>query len=381
MNLGRDWYFTQVGPLDKRAQKLPFPDSLAGRLVEYVTSHEVGHTIGFPDNFKASSMYPVDSVRSKTWVAKMGHTPTLDKWAKMQDTVPWYRFASDGGAQGADPGEQSEAVGDADAVKATGLGIKNLKRVMGFPESASAWKEGDNFDNLEELYGRTVGQWATELGHVARVVGGVYKQEKMVGQKGPVYRNVEPARQKAAVQFLLEQAYKTPTWLLDASILQKLELNGSLSRVGSAQSRSLASLVSNDRLQRMIELEALASDKKDVYPVADMLADLRKGLWQEIESGAPIDAFRRRLQRVYLERMASKINPAPAAPSPFPAPGGGRGATAPVGTAEIRPILKSEMRALDADLAAAISRTSDRMTKAHLEDARDQIREMLDPKK
>lgn len=433
MNLGRDWYFTQASPMDKRAQKLPFPDSLAGRLLEYVTAHEVGHTLGFPHNFKASSMYPVDSVRSKTWVAKMGHTPTLmdysrfnyvaqpedgialddlipkvgpydkyavmwgytpipsakspsaekptlDKWARMQDTIPWYRFAGDGGAQGADPGEQSEAVGDADAVKATTLGIKNLKRVMGYLESATAWKDGDNFDNLEELYGRTVGQWATELGHVARIVGGVYKQEKMVGQKGLVYRNVEPARQKAAVQFLLDQAYTTPAWLLDESILRKLEPNGSLSRVGGAQSRSLASLVSNDRLQRMIELEALASDRKDVYPVADMLADVRKGLWQEIASGAPIDAFRRRLQRVYLEQMASKINPAPQAPSPFPAQGGGRGAAAPVGTADIRPILKSEMRALDADLVAAISRTSDRMTKAHLEDARDQIRDMLNPK-
>jgi hypothetical protein len=433
MNLGRDWYFTQVGPLDKRAQKLPFPDSLAGRLLEYVTSHEVGHTLGFPHNFKASSMYPTDSVRSKTWVAKMGHTPTLmdysrfnyvaqpedgialddlipkvgpydryavmwgyspianaatpeaekptlDKWAKMQDTIPWYRFAGDAGAGGADPGEQSEAVGDADAVKATALGIRNLKRVMGFLESATAWKAGDNFDNLEELYGRTVGQWATELGHVARIIGGQYKQEKAVGQPGAVYRHVEPARQRAALQFLLDNAYATPTWLLDEGILRKLEPNGSLARVGGAQARSLASVVSNERLQRMIEMETLARDKADVYPVAEMLADLRQGLWKETATGAPIDAFRRRLQRTYLEAMASKIKPA-AAPAPPQGPGGGgggRGAgTAPVGTADVRAILKSEMRALDADLATAIGKTSDRMSKAHLEDARDLIRAML----
>jgi hypothetical protein len=116
-----------------------------------------------------------------------------------------------------------------------------------------------------------------------------------------------------------------------------------------------------------------------VYPVADMLTDLRRGLWKEIETGAPIDAFRRRLQRVYLEAMASKINP-PAASAAPQAPGGARGAPAPVTTADFRPILKSEMRALDADLAAAIAKTSDRMSKAHLEDARDQIVTMLDPK-
>ena len=432
MNLGRSWYFTQVGHLDKRAQKFPFPDSLAGRLLEYVTAHEVGHTLGFPHNFKASSMYPVDSVRSKTWVAKNGHvatlmdysrfnyvaqpedgialddlipkvgpydkyavmwgyspipnakTPeaekaTLDEWSKMQDTIPWLRFANDGGAQGADPGEQSEAVGDADAVRATTLGVKNLKRTMAILESATAWKEGSTYDDLEELYGRTVGQWATEMGHVARIIGSSYKQEKLVGQKGVVWQNVEPKRQKDALQFLLDNAYTTPTWLLDESILRKIESNGSLSRVGGAQARSLASVVSNDRLARMIELEAMASSKSDVYPVADMLTDLRRGLWKEIEAGAPIDAFRRRLQRVYLEAMASKINP-PAASATPQAPAGARGAPAPVTTADFRPILKSEMRALDADLVAAIARTRDRMSKAHLEDARDQIAKMLDPK-
>lgn len=433
MNLTRSWYFTQVGHLDPRAQKLPFPDTLTGRLLQYVTAHEVGHTLGFPHNFKASSMYPVDSVRSASFVKKMGHTPTLmdysrfnyvaqpednialddlipkvgpydhyavmwgytpiagartpeaelptlDKWARMQDSIPWYRFSGDNGAGGPDPGEQSEAVGDADAVKATTLGVKNLKRTMAMLEKATAWKEGSTFDDLEELYGRTVGQWATEMGHVARIVGGQYKQEKRVGQSGPVFTPVEPARQKAAVQFLLDNAYTTPTWLLDRSILGKLEPSGSLNRVGNAQVRSLGSLLSNDRLQRMLEFEALAANKRDVYPVANFLADVRGGLWKELGSGAPIDAFRRRLQRVYLETMNTKINP------PAPAPGGqggggGFGQQAPVGTADFRPILKAEMRALDASLAAAIGRTSDTMTRAHLQDARDQIKKMLSTEK
>ena len=435
MNLGRDWYFTQVGPLDKRTHKFPFPDSLAGRIMEYITAHEVGHTLGFQHNFKASSMYPTDSVRSKSFVAKMGHTPTLmdyarfnyvaqpednialddlipkvgpydkfavmwgytpiptakstdaerpqlDKWAKMQDTIPWYRFASDAGAQGADPAEQSEAIGDADAVKATTYGVKNIKRVMALLEGATAWKDGDTYDNLEELYGRTVGQWATEMGHVARIIGAEYKQEKLVGQKGAVWRNVEPKRQKEALQFLLDNAYTTPTWLLDENILRKIEASGSLNRVGAAQARSLGAVVANDRLERMLEQEALAKSKSEVYALGDMLSDLRHGLWKEIETGAPIDAFRRRLQRVYLEAMAGKINPpvVPAGAAPFGG-GGGRGAgAAPVGTADFRPILKSEMRALDADLATATAKTRDRMSKAHLEDARDQIKAMLDPK-
>lgn len=438
MNLVRDWYFTQVGPLDNRAQKFPLPDSLMGRLMEYVTAHEVGHTLGFPHNFKASSMYPIDSIRSKTWVAKMSHTPslmdysrfnyvaqpedgialedlipkvgpydiyavkwgyspipgartsedelpTLDAWARMQDSIPWYRFASDAGAGGADPGEQSEAVGDADAVLATTLGLKNLKRVMGLIEGATAWKEGDTYQDLRAVYGRVVGQWATEMGHVARIVGSEYKQEKRVGQAGPVWRNVEPARQKAAVQFLLDNAFTTPTWLIDENIIRKIESDGSLNRVGGAQVRTLTSLLSNVRLQRMIELEAAAKSataRSQVYPVADMLSDLRRGLWKELATGASIDAYRQRVQRSYLEQIAAKINPpAPAAGAQNAPQQGGFGGAQPVSTADIRPILRSEMRALDAQLAAAIGRTSDRMTRAHLEDARDQIKKMLDPAK
>ena len=436
MNLARSWYFTQVGPLDKRAQKFPFPDSLMGRLIQYVTAHEVGHTLGFPHNFKASSMYPFDSVRSKTFVAKMGHTPslmdyarfnyvaqpedgialddlipkvgpydkyavmwgykpipdantpeqekpTLDTWAKMQDTIPWYRFASDAGASGADPGEQSEAVGDADAVKATTMGIKNLKRVMALMVPATAWKEGTTFGDLNEIYGRTVGQWSNEMGHVARIVGAEYKQEKLVGQTGPVYRPVEPARQRAAVEFLLDNAYTTPTWLLDENILTKIEASGSLNRVGSAQARSMTALLSNERLSRMIEMEALAKNKASIYSVSDMLSDLRRGLWKELATGSAIDPFRRRLQREYLDDMDAKINPPAAAPAAAAAGAGGRGGRGggAAGTGDFRAIVKSEMKALDAQLVAAIRKTSDRMTKAHLEDARDQIKGMLDPLK
>ncbi len=430
MNLVRDWYFTQVGPLDSRAQKFPLPDSLMGRLMEYVTAHEVGHTLGFPHNFKASSMYPLDSIRSRTWVARMSHTPslmdyarfnyvaqpedgialgdliprvgpydvyavkwgytpipgvkkpedekpTLDQWARMQDSIPWYRFASDGGAQGADPAEQSEAVGDQDAVRATELGVRNLKRVMDLIEGAAAWKEGDSYADLRSVYGRVVGQWATEMGHVARIIGSEYKQEKMVGQSGPVWSPVEPARQRAAMQFLQANAFVTPVWLMDRDILKKIEASGSLERIGSAQTRTLSSVLNNGRLLRMVELEANARSRNEVYPVSDMLTDLRRGLWRETDSGAPIDAYRRRLQRSYLEQMNLKINP------PAPAAGAQQnqfGAAQANNPADIRAIVSSEMRALDAQLASAIGRTSDRMTKAHLEDARAQIKKMLDPK-
>ena len=260
MDLQRDWYFAQVGLLDPRAQRFPFPDSLMGRLVEFVAAHEVGHTLGFPHNMKGSSMYPVDSLRSKTWIAKMGHSPsimdyarfnyvaqpedhialadlvpkvgpydkfavkwgyapiagakspedekkTLDEWARMQDSVPWYRFG--GGA--VDPGEQSEAVGDADAVKATRLGFKNLARIVDLVVPASTTDKTADYSLLRDTYSGVLNQWATEAQHVTRVVGGLNKQEKAVSQSGPVWTAVPRARQKDAVKFLNDEVFATPT--------------------------------------------------------------------------------------------------------------------------------------------------------------------------
>jgi hypothetical protein len=428
MDLQREWYFAQVGHLDKRAQTFPFPDSLMGRLVQFVAAHEVGHTLGFPHNMKGSSMYPVDSIRSKTWVAKMGHSPsimdyarfnyiaqpedgiplgdlvpkvgpydrfavqwgytpiagakkpedektTLDTWARMQDSVPWYRF---GGGQ-VDPGEQSEAIGDADAVKSTRLGFKNLRRIVDLVVPASTADKTADYSLLRATYGGVLGQWATEAQHVTRVVGGLDKQEKAVSQSGPVWTMVPRARQKDAVKFLNDEVFTTPTAMIKPDILRKIESDGNINRVSGAQARTLSALVQNAKLQRMVEFEAMTTNKAQVYSLGEMLTDLRKGLWSEIYSGQTIDAYRRRLQTTYLEAMASKIKP--------PAPNAQEAALAAafgqaiVNTRDFRPLLKDEMRTLDRELAAAVGRAGDRTTRAHLMDARDQIKAMLDTDK
>ncbi|MCC6241616.1 MAG: zinc-dependent metalloprotease [Gemmatimonadaceae bacterium] len=431
MDLQRNWYFSQVGHLDPRVHKFPFPDSLMGRLVQFVVAHEVGHTLGFPHNFKGSSMYPLDSIRSKTWVAKMGHSPsimdyarfnyvaqpedgialgdlvpkvgpydkyaimwgykpiagatrpedekaTLDQWARMQDSIPWYRFASDAGAAGADPGEQSEAIGDADAVKATRLGFKNLRRIMDLVEPASTVDKTADFSLLRATYSNVLGQWATEAAHVTKIVGGMDKQEKAVSQSGPVWTPVSRTRQKEAVKFLNDEVFTTPTAMIKPSILRRIESDGNINRVSGAQTRTLSSLVSNTKLQRMVEQEAMATKAGEVYTLGEMLTDLRQGLWKEIYSGALIDAYRRRLQTTYLEAMASKIKPpAPSAQDQAIAQllGGGI-----VSTRDFRPLLKDEMRTLDRELASAIGRSRDRVSRAHLSDARDQIKAMLSVK-
>jgi hypothetical protein len=430
MNLNRAWYFTQVAPLDPRAQKLPFPDTLMGRLIEYVVAHEVGHTLGFPHNMKSSSTYDPDSIRNPDFVRRMGHTPSLmdyarfnyvaqpedrmppellvpivgpydkfatmwgyrpilaaatpeaekpmlDRWARMQDTAAYLRFSTSD-SRGADPGELTEAVGDADAVRSTELGLRNLKRVMRLLEPATALP-GEDYADLAELYTRTIDQWTREMVHVAAVVGGADTRELRIGQPGDRFVPIAPARQKEAVQFLNREAFRTPEYFLDRSILDKIEPEGAIDRIGRAQQRVLASLLDNNRLARLIEFEALAARPSQAYPLGDMLADVRRGVWSEAYNGGSIDAFRRRLQLSYLEEMGRKINPPPAqVPSGLPAELARM--LTPRSTTDARALLRGELVELDAQLARAASRASDRTTRLHLLDARSQIDRILNPK-
>ena len=411
MNLAKTWYFTQVSPLDPRAQKFPLPDDLMGRLIEYVVAHEVGHTLGFQHNMKASATYPADKVRDAAWVKKMGHTPTLmdysrfnyvaqpedkiavedlipgigpyDKWAthwgyadipnaktpederptlnawsKEQDETPWFRFST-AGSYGSDPGENTEAVGDQDAIKSTAMGLKNLQRVMGFLPTVVA-EPGESYTELTSLYERVLGQWTLELNHVTQIVGGMDSQERHYGQAGPRFTPVPKERQRAAVAFLGDNAFATPKAFISADLLRKMEPNGELFRIRSAQTRILGSLISSTRLQRLEEQEAL--DGAKAYAPDQFLADVRKTVFKELDSAAPqVDAYRRNLQRSYVELVGGRIN------SMFI-------------TDDSRPLFRGELKSLANQLTAAIPKASNRETKLHLEDLKDQIAKALDPK-
>jgi hypothetical protein len=413
MNLVRDWYFTQAGPNDPRAKTLPLPDDLMGRLLEYVVAHEVGHTLGFQHNMKSSATVPAAKLRDAQFLKTMGHTPsimdysrfnyvvqpedriepadliprvgaydiwatmwgykpipgakspeeetkTLDQWAHEQDTKPWLRFST-AGSRGADPGEETEAVGDQDAVASTTLGLKNLERVADMLLPATTAKPGEPYDDLDELYGRLLGQWSTELSHVANIVGGFDSQEKYVGQTGVVFTPVPKARQLQAVQFLNANAFRTPAFLIKPDVLRRIEPTGVVERIGTGQRRVLNSLLSTARLERLVEQEALDGDA--AYRPTDFLADVRKGVWSEIYGGGPgvIDAYRRNLQREYVSLLSDRVN--------------GRLATAD----DARAFFRGELKTLDADLRTAASLTTDRATKMHIEDIQTQIARALDP--
>jgi len=273
-------------------------------------------------------------------------------------------------------------VGDADPVKATTWGLMSIKKIMPLLVPTFV-RPGEDYDDLADQYRRMLGQWGNEMRHVANVVGGTESQEKYGGQTGPRYKTIEKDRQKQAVLFLRDNAFTTPTYLLRDDILRYIEPDGALPRINTAQTSVLNFLLNDRRLERVVEYAAMAGPE-GAYSLGEMVDDVSGGIWNELRSPqVKIDAFRRELQRSYITTAGQKVNP----PQPEANQGGGRGggggAGAPTGparaTSDVQAIFRADLRALDREIQAALPKTADRDTRAHLEDARERIRRALEP--
>jgi hypothetical protein len=424
MTLVRNWFFVQTAAINEDARGFAFEDEVMGRLIRFVSSHEVGHTLGLPHNMGSSVAYPVDSLRSETFTKKYGTAPSimdyarfnyvaqpedgnvalmpkigiydkyairwgykpilnksdkeekkiLDSWILEHAGDPLYRFGRQQVGNVVDPSSQTEDLGD-NAIKAGNYGIENLKRIV--PNLTNWTKEdGKDYDDLAKLYGQVVGQFNRYMGHVSNNIGGVYEVYKTYDQEGKVYTPVPKEHQKNCMQFLQEQIFTTPEWLLDDELFARIEYSGSVERVRALQVRSLNNLLSLGRMARLIEQETQLGD--NAYSLNAMMKDLSKGLWSELKFGRKIDTYRRNLQKAHIDRLGflmtaeSKIKKPPT--------GGSRKATViNASQSDIRSVARAELNSLKRTISNAIPRTSDNMSKYHLQDVKERIDQILNP--
>lgn len=363
MSLLQSWYTVQAGAIDPRAQKPQLDDDLMGQLIRFVSSHEIGHTLGLMHNFGASSTVPVENLRNKAWVEAHGHTPSImdyarfnyvaqpedhigekgifprigdyDKWAiewgyklipeaksAVDEKAILNKWMVDKLASGKqyfygsqvdpvtndlymfnnfDPRDQSEDLGD-DAMLASTYGIKNLKRIE--PNLIKWLKEpNENYDKVGDMYKEIVAQYQRYMGHVLKNVGGTYTTPKTVEQTGPVYVVVPKEKQKRAVAFLQDQLFTTPYWLMDGKLYDLTTTDFSL--ITKIQKSGLIALLSPQRLTTLIAQERNYGAR--AYTITEMLQDLKQGIFSELTTQKPISIYRRDLQKIYTELLISII--------------------------------------------------------------------------
>lgn len=418
MSLLRNWFFVQTAAINPEARKAKFSDQQMGELIRFVSSHEIGHTLGLPHNFGSSYAYPVDSLRSKAftdkyatapsimdyarfnyvaqpgdgvvrmypgigeydkWAVKWGYTwfpgnltaqqekDKLDVWTKEKAGNPMYFYGRQGNSY--DPRDQSEDLGD-NAMKASGYGIANLKRILPNVEKWT-FEKGKDYSNLSEIYGEIVGQFNRYMGHVTYNVGGLSENFKTYDQAGAVYKYLDKAKQKEAIAFLNQQLFTTPLWLINSEQLNKFDNGSMLTRIKGVQTSTINNIFSASRLLRMLDNEA--KNGATAYTIPELFTDLRGTIFA---AGRP-DAFKRNLQRGYIARLGELMVDAPA---PQGLPPGFTFTPINVGVTDIRPLVRAELKTLLAT-AKARSAAGDANTKAHYEDLAVRINEVLDPKK
>ncbi|MDT0674973.1 zinc-dependent metalloprotease [Autumnicola musiva] len=423
MTLLRNWFFVQTAAINEDAQGVKFKDEVMGRLIRFVSSHEVGHTLGLPHNMGSSVAYPVESLRDPEFTKMYGTAPSimdyarfnyvaqpgdgdvalmpnigpydkyaiewgyrpipeegpieekkvLDQWILKHARDPVYRFGQQQGNV-IDPSSQTEDLGD-DAVLASHYGILNLKRIV--PKLID-WtsEEGKNYDDLSDLYSQVVGQYNRYMGHVESNIGGVYENFKTYDQDGAVYTHVSKEKQKSAMDFLQKELFKTPEWLLNDSIFNRIQYDGSIERIRTMQERALGNILDFGRMARLMENEEINGN--NAYSLLDMITELRKGIWSELSSGGEINRYRRNLQRAYIARMeylmTQEQEQVPARYREWV-----NQSDIDVSQSDIRPVVRGELKTLQRQIRSASYNTRDTLTKYHLQDALERIDLILNP--
>ena len=353
MSLLRDWYMIQAGTIDEAARKMQLDDELMGQLIRFVSSHEVGHTLGLRHNFGSSHTVPVEKLRDKAWVEANGHTPSImdyarfnyvaqpedgitragifprigiyDKWSiewgyrwlpqfqtpedevafsnqsiiEKQKTDVRYTFGTESDPN--DPRNQSEDLGD-DSMLASLYGIKNLKRIV--PQILTwSYEPNKSYAGAGEIYSGVVSQFNRYLGHVTKNVAGIYSNSITVEQTDEIAREFVPANiQKRAIAFLNEQLFTTPEWLIDRQLMEKAKILP-MNVICSLQSGVLARLINKNTLNKMSENEIL--NGKKAYTSAQMFNDLKKVIWSNLGQS---DIYKRNMQKAYVENLINLLD-------------------------------------------------------------------------
>jgi hypothetical protein len=300
--------------------------------------------------------------------------PILDKWILEKAGNPMYRFGHQQAGGVVDPSSQTEDLGD-DAVKASMYGIKNLKRILPNLEKWTS-EDGENYDELSTMYGQLLSQFNRYMGHVAANVGGVYEYYKTSDQEGAIYTHVDKAKQKEALQFIIDELFKTPNWMLDENIFSKTEFSGSVERVRGLQARTLNNILDAGRMARMIENETLNGSNK-AYTLVNMMNDLRKGVWSEVYNGRSIDTYRRNLQRAYLDRMNFLLNEAKDQRGFNSGYLKRSGIT--INQSDVKSVVRGELKRLQRN-AKSVMNSGNTLRRYHLQDVVDRIDHILEPK-
>jgi hypothetical protein len=405
MQLLHDWYFTQTAASDPKARLAEYSDELMGELIRFVSSHEVGHSLGLIHNMRASSSTPVEKLRDPGWIEKYGHTASImdycrfnyvaqpedsirnyfprindyDKWAIKWGYAPLYgkseeeqekildkwvdeafknprlRYTHEA-LDGVDPRNQTEDLGD-NSMKASEYGIKNLKRIISGLREWSTYSQRD-YKLMERRYNSVTAQFGRYMGHVLSNIGGLYCEPNTPAMSGASFTAVPAHIQRDAVKFLCDNLFATPYWLVDNTILCDIYKLSSTDVLLRLQSKVIAGLFDTKRLGRIISYS-----RETGFSVNELIGTLTESIFKELKSSDNIDQYRRNLQRLYIVSLLELVKKDEESISLESMSYGSYGND--LKFSDLIPAAKSSLRTLTGKLERRTRKGDDEITSAH----------------
>ncbi|PZP43200.1 MAG: zinc-dependent metalloprotease [Pseudopedobacter saltans] len=418
MQLVHDWYFVQAAATDPKARKARFDDELMGQLVRFVSSHEVGHTLGLRHNFGSSSKTPVDSLRNKQYLDVHGHTASIMDYARFnyvaqpEDNIPqndlfprigeydkwaieWgYKYVNgknaeenenilksltttrlqknerlwfgDGETRRFDARCQTEDLSD-NVVKANTYGILNLKRLV--PNIVNWTKESNGtYEALTSAYTSVQSQYFRYMGHVLKIIGGIRYDERTDGDLRSAYLVETKAYQKSAIAFFDKELFTTPTWLMDTSVMNKINVPVQAdftapNFIEDTQIKMINSLLSKEKFQLLQENTTRFGDK--AYPIEEYVDDIHHAVWKDLKTSQTWDVYRRNIQKSYVGAIIAYLSSKD--PNSI--------------ESDVSSVLRLDLVALLSEIQSSLPNVTDKMCKAHLSDLQNRITFYLYPNK
>lgn len=418
MQLLHEWFFTQTAAYNPEARSAVYSDELMGQLIRFVSSHEIGHSLGLIHNMRSSSATPVEKLRDSLWMEKYGHTSSImdycrfnyvaqpgdnvtnvfprindyDKWAIKWGYAPLYGYSekekesildqwvvetfkdprlryTHEGIEGIDPRNQTEDLGD-NSMKASEYGIANLKVIMA---GLREWSTNSqpNFSLMDRRYNAVIAQFGRYMGHVVTNIGGVYYEHNTPSMEGASYTGVPAAIQREAIKFLAKNLFTAPVWLADDSILNDIPRLTAVDVVLGVQSKVVSALLNPKRIGRII-----AYSDQTGFTINEFIDSFVKSIYSEVYNAGEADQYRRNLQRYFLNSLLDLIKNDKEVISPSSSVYGAFSNI--LGFTDFIPAAKSSLRDLGKKLDRQARASKDPVTVAHYKEMSASITKAID---
>lgn len=426
-------------PKDEKADKEPkkdedlldgIPEWFVGPALADLVAHEVGHTLGLRHNFKASSVYTLEQMNSeefkgkKTWATSvMDYTPVninmgdgavqgdfspiavgpYDMWAieygygfgdpkKVLSRVaePELVYGTDEDTWGSDPlSRRYDLASDPLAFANSRMRLTRQQRADILTKFV---KDGDSWSKARRGYGITLGTQTQMLSMMSNWIGGCFISRDKKGDpngREPIVP-VPAERQRAALKFVIDNAFKDEAFGLTPELLTKMSLDkwmdagGGTSafedvpypvhdRIMGIQASVLTMIMNPITLQRVFDNEQRVPADQDMLTLPEVLNTVTSEIWTEVYAGGAggpytdrkpmVSSLRRSLQREHVERLIDLSMP---------------GSVVTPASRAIATLATAKLRELKDKTEAAGKASLDTYTAAHLSETRLRIEKALD---